>query len=118
MSQYQHLPLYAKTYEFIKQVYRTVGQFRKEYKFSLGAELVQLIWTVLDEIIRANDLPDNQKAIAIERIGQTFEKFKIRWRLAYEIRLMTDVKFSIAQKDLEEIGKMIGGWQNWAKNKK
>jgi len=28
---------------------------------------------------------------------------------------MTDKKFGIAQKEMNEIGKMIGGWIKWAK---
>ena len=49
----------------------------------------------------------------IEKISQLFDKFKIRFRFAYEIGLMTDKKFGIAQKEMEEIGKMIGGWSRW-----
>ena len=79
MAQYSHLPIYIKTYEFIKLVYRLVQQFRKEYKYTLGTELQQIIWQILDEIIRTNSLPDNEK------------------------------------KEMNEIGKMIGGWIKWAK---
>ena len=115
MAQYSHLPIYIKTYEFIKFVYRVVQQFRKEYKYTLGAELQQIIWRTLDEIIRTNSLPDSEKKEGIKKISQLFDKFKIRFRFAYEIGLLTDKKFSIAQKEMEEIGKMIGGWIKWAK---
>lgn len=114
MAQYSHLPIFIKTYEFIKSVYRIVGQFRKEYKYSLGAELHKIIWEVLDEIIKTNSLADNEKREGIEKISLLFDLFKIRFRLAYEIGLMTDKKFGIAQKEMEEIGKMIGGWKKWA----
>jgi len=113
MAQYSHLPIYIKTYEFIKFVYRVVQQFRKEYKYTLGTELQQIIWQILDEIIRTNSLPDSQKREGLEKISQLFDKFKIRFRFAYEIGLMTDKKFGIAQKEMEEIGKMIGGWSRW-----
>ncbi|MBU4332187.1 four helix bundle protein [Patescibacteria group bacterium] len=99
MAQYSHLPIYIKTYEFIKFVYRVVQQFRKEYKYSLGAELQQIIWQVLDEIIQTNSLPDSQKKEGIEKISRLFDKFKIRFRLAYEIGLITSKKFSQAQKE-------------------
>src|SRR3989338_10394157 len=114
MAQYSHLPIYIKTYEVIKFIYRIVQQFRKEYKYTLGVELQQIIWQVIDEIIRTNSLPDNQKKEGIEKISQLFDKFKIRFRFAYEIGLLTDKKFGIAQKEMEEIGKMIGGWSRWA----
>ena len=74
-----------------------------------------IIWQILDEIVKANSLPDNQKGEGIDKISQLFDKFKIRFRFAYEIGLMTDKKFGIAQQEIEEIGKMIGGWQKWAK---
>lgn len=115
MARYLHLPIYIKTYEFIKFVYRLVQQFRKEYKYTLGAELQQIIWRILDEIIITNSLPDSRKKENIEKISQLFDKFKIRLRFAFEIGLMTDKKFSIIQKELEEIGRMIGGWQKWAR---
>ncbi len=113
MAQFSHLPIYIKTYEFIKFVCRVVQQFRKEYKYTLGAELQQIIWQILDEIIKTNSMSDSEKREGIEKISQLFDKFKIRLRFAYEIGLLTDRKFGIAQKEMEEIGKMIGGWSRW-----
>ena len=115
MAQYLHLPIYIKTYNFIKIVHRIVHQFRKEYKYTLGSELLHIIWQILDEIIATNSLPDNEKKEGIEEISQLFDKFKIRFRFAYEAGLVSSTKFGIAQKDIEEIGKMIGGWQKWSK---
>jgi hypothetical protein len=115
MAQYLHLPLYIKTYNFIKIIYRIVHQFHKEYKYTLGAELQQIIWQILDEIILTNSLPDNEKKKGIEKISLLFDKFKIRLRFAYEAGLMSGIKFGYVLKEMEEIGCMIGGWQKWAK---
>ncbi len=114
MAQYSHLPIFVKTYEVVKLVYRIVRQFRKEYKYSLGVELQQIIWQILDEIIITNSLSDIQKKEGIERISQLFDKFKIRFRFAYEMTLISSEKFGKAHKEFEEIGRMIGGWQRWA----
>jgi len=59
-------------------------------------------------------LPDNQKRDGILKISYLFDKFKIRFRFAYEMNLMTNRKFGVAQQQIEEIGRMIGGWQKWA----
>jgi hypothetical protein len=114
MAQYSHLPIYIKVYESVKLIYRIVRQFRKEYKYTLGAELQQIIWQILDEVIRANSLLDTEKKEGIEKISQLFDKFKIRFRFAFELGLVNAHKFGVAQKEIEEIGKMIGGWQKWA----
>jgi len=113
MAQYLHLPLFIKTYEFIKLVYRIIRQFRKEYKHTLGAELQTIVWQVLDEIIVANSLPVGDRAQSFDKISWLFDKFKIRFRLAFELGLINANKFSVAQKEIEEIGKMIGGWRKW-----
>ena len=42
MAQYSHLPIYIKTYEFVKFVYRVVRKFRKEYKYTFGVELGEI----------------------------------------------------------------------------
>ena len=115
MAQYLHLPIYIKTYNFIKIVHSIIHQFRKEYKYTLGSELLYIIWQMLDEIIATNKMLDNYKKDGIEKISQLFDKFKIRFRFAYEIGPISSVKFGIAQKEIEEIGKMIGGWKRWAK---
>ena len=114
MTQYSHLPIYIKTYEFIKYVYRIIQQFRKEYKYSLGAEIQRILWQILDEIIKTNSLPDSQKREGVIKISHLFDKFKIRFRFAYELGLMTGHKFGIAHKEIEEIGRMIGGWKKWS----
>jgi hypothetical protein len=118
MAQFSHLPVYIKTYEFIKTVYRIVKQFRKEYKYGLGAELQQIIWQILDAIIIANSLLDTQKSKQIDIVSELFDKFKIRFRFAYEMGIVPIKKFGVAQKEMEEIGKMIGGWQKWSANQK
>lgn len=113
MAQYSHLPIYIKTYNFIKVISLITRQFKKEYKYTLGAELQQIVWQILDEIIIANSLPDKDKKKAMENISTLFDRFKIRLRFAFEIGLMTGSKFGLIQKDIEEIGKMIGGWQKY-----
>lgn len=98
-------------------VYRLVRQFRKEYKYSLGAELQSIMWQIVDEIIRTNSLADMDKKAAIKGISMLFDRFKIRFRFSYELGLVSAQKFSTTQASLEEIGKMIGGWSKWSQSK-
>lgn len=115
MAQFSHLPLYVQTYEFVKIIYRLTQQFSKEYKYSLGLEMQKIIWEILDKIIEANSLSNTEKGQKIMEISLLFDQFKIRCRLAYEIGLVPEKKFIFIHKQLEEIGRMIGGWKKWAK---
>lgn len=113
MAQFSHLPIYVKTYESIGLIYKIVGQFRKEYKHTLGAEIQEIAWKMLDEIILVNSQNNEDKKHGIQKISMLFDRLKIRFRFAYEIGLIPSKKFEIVQKQFEEIGKMIGGWMKW-----
>ena len=54
MAQYSHLPIFVRTYEFVKLVYRFVQQFRKEYKYSLGQDMKRDSLCLIRSIYRAN----------------------------------------------------------------
>ena len=97
MSQFSHLPLYVKTYDFVKLIYRISHQFPKEYKYSLGAEMQKIAWEILDEIIRVNSLPNCEKQQGIQKISALFDRFKIRFRVAYELGFLPAAKFTFAQ---------------------
>ncbi len=114
MAQFSHLPLYIKTYDFVKLIYQISHQFPKEYKYGLGAEMQKIAWDILDEIVRVNSLPDLEKRQGINRISALFDRFKIRFRLAYELGFLPAKKFAFAQSEIQEIGRMIGGWIKWA----
>lgn len=115
MTQYSHVSISVKTFELVKLTYQVVRHFRKEYKYTLGTELQYFIWKVMDTIRRTNILPNCEKREGIQEISMLFDEFKIRFRLAYEIRLVNSKTFTVVQQRIEEVGKMIGGWQKWSK---
>ena len=115
MARGEELPLYHKTYGLIKFLYGAVRSFPKEYKYSIGSDLVQLSWQCLDLVLEVNALPNAQKPGALRRLGFVFEKLKLRVRLGQEIKVFSPGQFAhIQEQYLLEIGKMIGGWQKWA----
>lgn len=119
MSDYQHLPLYLKTYQFIKYLYVMVKSFPKEYKYTLGEDILRLAWNCLDMILEANLSPNEKKYQKIKELSAVFDKLKIRIRMIQELNLISPKQFShIYAYYAKETGEMIGGWMNWANNPK
>lgn len=109
------LALYHKHYQLIKQLYGVVKNFPKEHKYSFGADLVALAWDCLDLVIEANGKPNNEKASVIAELSSAHDKLKMRLRMSQEIKLISVGQFAHLQENyMLEIGKMIGGWKNWA----
>lgn len=119
MPNSDHLPIYLKSFQLIKFLYERVGSFPKEYKYTLGSEILRLSWQCIDLIIEANILPDNKKYLKISELSSSFDKLKTRLRLAQEIDLVSTKQFSHIQAYyMKEIGEMLGGWLRWAFSQK
>lgn len=114
MGKPSDLPLYLAVYKLLLYLYVMVNNFPKSYKYTLGADILNLGWETLDNIILANSLPNNKKSVSIQTASVAFDKLKIRLRLAHEIRLINHKRFIYLVEKKEEIGKMLSGWFSWA----
>lgn len=115
MNQSQHLPLYFKFYQLIKFLYKRIRNFPKEYKYTLGQNILDLNWQCLDLVLEANALPNEKKYPRILELSIAFDKLKIRLRMVQEINLISKRQFIHVQTYyVKEIGEMIGGWSKWA----
>lgn len=109
--------LYYKIYQLLKILYKTVKNFPKEYKYSLGKDLIDLTWQCLDLTIETNNLVNENKKIKIGELSVIFDKLKMRIRMGQEINLLSVGQFSHLEKNyILEIGNQIGGWMKWARS--
>jgi len=115
MPDSQHLPLYLKIYQLIKFLYELVRNFPKHYKYALGENILELSWECLDLTLEANVLPNEKKYPKILNLSISFDKLKMRLRMAQELNLISEKQFAhIQEYYIKEIGEMIGGWLKWS----
>src|SRR3990167_1738457 len=114
MSKPDDLPLYLAVYKLTKYLYLLAKNFPKSYKYTLGQNILDLAWETLDSTILANRLPNKQKPEFIRQASTSFDKLKIRLRLAHEIQIISDRKQAFLVEKNEEICKMLAGWLKWA----
>ena len=107
MSKPDDLPLYLAVHKLLLHLYLLVSNFPKSYKYSLGQNILDLAWETLDFVIFANSLPNKEKPGSIRQSSVTFDKLKIRLRLAYEIKLINHRRQAFLAEKNEEIGKML-----------
>jgi glutaredoxin-related protein len=109
-------PLYIKNYDLIIYLYKIVHNFEREYKHTLGIALLDTAYEVLDNVIVANSLPNNKKFMKIKEVSSSFDKLKMRIRIAHDIGLISHKRFSFIIRQEIEIGLMINGWLKWAES--
>jgi four helix bundle protein len=118
MSNLDELPLYIAVYKLLKYLYLLVKNFRKEYKYTLGQDILKCTWDVLDGIISTNVLSNIEKTKTIRNTSASFDKLKSRLRMAHELKLITHKQYTYIMSQNEEIAKMLYGWYTWAQKQK
>lgn len=64
--------IYLALYKLIKYLYSCIRNFPKEYKYSLGQEILTLAWKTLDLVMIANTLENRDKHKYITKALTTF----------------------------------------------
>ncbi|KKR20555.1 MAG: hypothetical protein UT50_C0016G0004 [Candidatus Moranbacteria bacterium GW2011_GWA2_39_41] len=105
------IPVIKKVYEFYKLFYKYSTLFPKKDKYTLGSKCETYILSVLELLIAAGSAPKNEKIAFIRKANIKFDTLKILIRLAHEINMLDSKKYLELQKQIQEIGRMIGGWQ-------
>ena len=113
MAQYFHTAIFQSTYILTLEIYKTTCNFKKEYKYTLGEKLKVISGELLDLIVLANSA--DKKIELLQKLDNRLETLRIHIRLAFDLKIITPGKLEIINKQIEVIGRQVGGWQKWAK---
>lgn len=109
--------VYLCLYRLLIYLYNLIHNFPKEYKYTLGGEIISLCWEALDWVVVANEQSNDKKDKYIKASLVSFKKFRYRVRMANELKLISNEKMGYLIERECEITKMLVGWYNWAQNK-
>lgn len=105
------IPIIRGMYELYKLYYGYVQLFPKKDKYTLGARCELYILETLELLLAASSVIKQEKKPFLQQANVKFDTLKIFLRLAKEIKLLDNKKYLELQKHIQEIGKMLGGWQ-------
>ena len=114
MTRYQHLPVFQAIYDFSLEIHRRVGNFPHSHKYALGQKLKKIVSDLIDAVIEANS--KEEKVPSLEKAEILLEKLKIHLRLTYDLKIIGHKGFEYLARKLEEIGKQLNKWKEWAKS--
>lgn len=105
-----NVPLLHRIFEFYKVAYQYIQLFQKKDKYTLGQKINDLILEILELIFLAVSLSKEEKSKILQKASLKIDLLKILIRLAKEIKTLDNKKYIQLQQELQEIGKMTGGW--------
>lgn len=98
-------------YDLYKIYYGYLELFPKKDKYSLGKKCEELIIDFLELILSAKGAMKDAKKPIINQASAKLDMIKIFIRLEKDLKLLDQKKYLTIENHLQEIGRMIGGWQ-------
>ena len=114
MESYPHknnLPVIQRLITTYKLWYEFLSHFPKTSRYTLGSKIDALFIEIAESLIIASYLNRNQKIPYVRKAIFKLDLLKFFLQISWEIKSLDNKKFILLSEKLNEIGKMIGGWQ-------
>lgn len=102
------IPAVTKLYDIILWLLPQVEKFPRDYKFTVGDRIINNLLDSLEIIIEAAYTKD--KAQLLRKFNLQLEKLRYLMRLSKDMRAMSIKKYAYISAEIDELGRMIGGW--------
>lgn len=100
-----------KIYDCWKTLLPVTAKFPRQYKFVLGERVQNLASDLMETAVEAYYSPGGDpKRTLIQRANLKVELLRRYLRLAYELGLYNSTTLARLQQQVDEIGRMLGGW--------
>ncbi len=113
---YLEPPVVVATYKLYLGFAPLLYRFPKLYRYSLGQTMEQHILGILEGVFEANALPRPLRELPVIKAHTHCELLKLLIRLAVELHILDNTQYFQCTAQLQEIGKMLGGWINYIRS--
>src|SRR5687767_10450250 len=104
----EELPIIRSTYEFTAWLIQETAKFPREYKYAVGERLQRQSLAVLEQLICAR-FSKSRRGL-LEQVNLDLELLRFHVRLAKDLKCLAIAKYGNASKQINEIGRQVGGW--------
>ncbi|MFH1314788.1 MAG: four helix bundle protein [Candidatus Uhrbacteria bacterium] len=84
--------------------------FPKSKRYSLGIRCDETLLDIIQSVCRAAHSAPEQKLPSLETASTKIDLIKILFRVAKDTKCLANNDYLTLQSQLNEIGKMVGGW--------
>lgn len=104
------LPIIEKTYGIYKILVDVNVKLPKTHRHGLGISAEQSVLTLLELLFMASHAPKTHKAAYLLKAQAQLDILRLKLRLYLELKLANETRVFQLQSDLQETGRMLGGW--------
>ncbi|MBS0619113.1 MAG: diversity-generating retroelement protein Avd [Spirochaetes bacterium] len=108
-------PAFRKWYVILDWILDRCETFPKSVRFTFSGRIANLALDILEQLIEAIYSKDKKAQLA--QINMNLEKLRVSYRLSFNRKYISGRQFEFIVTELNEFGKMIGGWLKSAQGK-
>jgi four helix bundle protein len=108
MAGRKEIAIFKKSYELALEIFKVTKLFPKSQRFLMAERLEKTIIEILENIIQANEAQD--KVPYLKKLSASLERIRILIRLSKDLTYISLKKYERLSENINEIGKMCGGW--------
>lgn len=106
----QLVPLLHKVKNLYSLWYGYYKSLPKEHRYTLGAKIDTLLTEIIEAIASASFLAKEEKQLYIKIAIRKTDTIKIFLLILWETKSLDDRKYLAISEKINEIGRMLGGW--------
>ena len=99
----------AQCFQFLVWVTAKVEKFPRTHKFTVGDRIHAMVIDIQQGLVEATYT--RERTGLLRKVQVDLEKLRFLFRLAAECRLINADSYQHAARQIDEIGRMTGGWQ-------
>jgi hypothetical protein len=111
------IPIVRKSYDLYALFYSIRLSVPKQDRYTLWQKCENLLIDVLESILLASQQSGPTKLPTLERTSVKLNFLRVLVRLMKDVRAIDNKKYIIIEANLDEIGRMLGGWIRSTKEK-
>lgn len=102
------LPLFVHWEKTLKDILSRTEKFPKRVRFTFSSRIDNLSLDILEKIIEARY--SKTKAVTLAQASLLLEKLRVLLRISHEERHLDHKGFEYVARNIDEAGRMLGGW--------
>lgn len=97
--------------------FQLLKDFPKIYRYNLGGKIENYFLSLLEHTFITIYLSGEKKAAQLSMAILKLDSLKFFLQLAWENKCLSSIKYLALSEQLEEVGRMLGGWKKGLENK-
>lgn len=104
-------PIFAKTYDMLLWLLPQANKFPRAYRFTLAERVQRRALDFQETLIAAGTRKGGERAALLRDADTQLAQLRQTLRLCHDLNLMTLGQYEHCATMLNELGRLLGGWQ-------